>query len=290
MASMDTSKVIRRVNDIVDWANRNGMWPNYVPKPRNDDEIAGNLYYNWLTRTCYRKGNLTFVYGHIMMPDGRSTKEVLDETYKKWEKNTLNRIKVEEYLKRIREFCAEYNIFPSNNMEVSQEVKKEAKKLVDWLEEVRFRWDDRKAFLYRDLVINGEEVHSVLKNLYKRYYKPKEGTRDFVLARVRDIRKYCRTYIEWPKNYPNAKTVKESEANYLVKFLEESDYHKDNKTFKYSLLKDENGMFVEDVLNKYYAIFGEDVEKLSINMEELNIWKAKDSKDASVALYYYILN
>ena len=288
MASMDASKVVKRVYEIVDWANYNGRWPNYVPKPRNENESLGNLYYNWLTRTCYNRKNLTFVYAHIKMPDDKTAKEVLDEAYKKWEKNTLDREKVEEYLKMIRDFCAQYNIFPSRNMDASAEVKKKALKFVNWLDMVHFQSDAPKAFLYKNLVIDGEEVYKVLNDLYKVYYKPQVGTRDYVLARIRDIKKYCRTYKEWPKYYNNPGTIKETEANFLAKFLDDSDYQKEDKSFKYSLFMDEKGMYIEDILNKYYAIFGENV-KIPINMEELNIWKAKDSKDVSVALYYYIL-
>ncbi len=288
MASMDTSKVVERIEDIVDWVDYNGKWPTYIPKPKNEKETKGNLYAEWLRKTGYKRKNLTFVYANVKMPDGRFAEEVLDEAYKRVEYHKLLNSNLWDDIEKLRKFCYTHNAFPMKGLKVTREVQEQALKLANWLGKLNFKKDRPDLFLFPDLMIGDEKVFEVINSLANLFYKPEKYTLEFVLARVRDLQKYCRTYKEWPKYFDNPKTVKENEANFLVEFLKESGYLSEYG-FKYPDLRDEKGILIKDILDKYYAIFRENINDFEEKIDDLNIWMAKDSKDVSMVLYYYIL-
>ena len=92
----------------------------------------------------------------------------------------------------------------------------------------------------------------------------------------------------WPVIYKNPKNLKENKSNYLAKWLDIINFNKKDLPFKYPNFI-VNGKSLEEILNYYYNLEITKYEKEQSNIAKLDIWQAKDSKDISKKLYYYIV-
>lgn len=251
-----TKKIIKKVKLIEEYCHTHGQWPLY--DRRNNETKQWEASYRlrrWLYYTGYMSGN--FKYAHIVDENGVSLKTILDNLFEEYSMTKQQRIdkRMQKWVDLLEEYCVAYGKWP----QVKRNDEKNAigiieQKLSSWLITSGYMSDN---FKYAHVVDeNGNSLKDRLDRLYQQYYKDKTTRmEDNKKIWVDLIEEYCCTYQEWPgsTNF-NDKTKDGITAAQLRTWLGNSGYMSGN--FKYAHIVDENGITLQQRLDKLFSQYG----------------------------------
>lgn len=234
-------------------------WPKYFKNPSKEQQVESSKLNNWLNSSLYNKG--LFKFSHVLDKSGISCQIKLDKLakeYRKTPKRGMNYVLM--VVDEIEKYCIENDRFP-----MAKEGDKLATRLYYWL--LYNKYFDNN-FKYSDVLDeNGRNIKERLDELEVKY-----GKTDWIITRLNDIISFTLKYNEFPKYESKPSGERDLLAN------------------KYAMWLKRGGLPYASLLNEFYAIYTTN-RRASFKEEErvLNIWKAKDSKNISLIIYYYVI-
>ncbi len=290
---IDEIKVEMMTNKIVEFCNTFKMWPKQYPKAQTSQEKLSHKLALWLRNNHYDSAKYPFRYADVFMPDGTRVSTVLADLAQKYKTPTRrSNAYIINIVKSLSNYCHIYNEWPKHYYNPTNVKEEESNRLSKWLRESGYYeyYHYGLPFKYAKIMDDNVLLTDRLNNLMANYYEPQKNTTSYVLARTRDLVKYCRTYKKWPNYYREVQTIQQKEANFLYNWLEKSHYNHPTKPFKYADVTDTSGHSIKPILDTYYAIYGKKTKNIVYpDLTTLNIWQAQKSSDPSLKLYYYIL-
>ncbi len=218
-------------------------------------------------------------------------KEFLDMLNDKIRDNRDSK-RVLTWVHELEEYCELYKEWPKQRdykHKVSDGTT--SHQLANWLNNSGY---NDKKFKYIDVVdFNRVKVIDILNDLFSKYGRVSQKSDENILLWVSRIKEYCELYKKWPKQGDYEHRVSDgTTADQLARWLNNSNYNKNNKKFKYIDVVDENGNLVIDILDKLNVIYNtytRSINKMEDNDKLLNLKNAKKSKEIGLNLYYMIV-
>ena len=244
--NLTPQKWVRRMQEYCETYHE---WPNSKKESKDnkakDGKTAKNLV-NWLNLSGYNRGEFKHANEEL---DGRSLQEILDDLKEKYkEKDSI--LTLQEWVRRIQEYCETYHEWPNKKKESKDNKTKDGKtaeNLADWLKHYGY---NRGEFKYANEELDGRSLQEILDDLKERY---KKKDRNLTSQEwVRRMQEYCETYHEWPNSKKESKDNKTKDgktAKNLVNWLNLSGYNRGE--FKHAN-EELDGRSLQEILDELY--------------------------------------
>ena len=272
--------ILSWVNKIEEYCKNNGEWPKNKIKDKyvsKFDLITSDKLAKWLKNSGYNVGDFKYIY--IKDERGELIINRLNYLYKKYRDEV-------RWVNKIEEYCKNNGEWPKQDIKdkyVSKSDLTSSDQLAQWLAHLGY---NKGKFKYKDIEDeNGNLIIDRINYLHAKY-------RDEVKL-VNKIEEYCKNNGEWPKGAIKDKYVSKSDlttSHQLARWLIYSGYNKEK--FKYSDIKDENGVSIYDRLNELYSIFSSSnrtINKMDEYDKNYNLRVASKSDDYVFRLYYFVI-
>lgn len=251
---------------IEEYCKTNNEWVRSIREPHNDSERLCDSLSKWLRYYGYFDNN--FRFKNIIGDDDITLQNKLDLLYKEYGQKISKRKfqMLKEMVSEIANYCEKYNEFPKFFHKASNPQHYISNNLVRWLRATGYY---KKDFKYQDIADEDGILLQDKIDLLRSQYKliSERNIRKSMLLKVRD---YCLKYNTFPARTINPETEEETEAATLYNWL--------NNTREDS--------FYITLLKRLYGGFG--VHGLKNDDAIINIWRAQNSNDIRLIIYYYV--
>ncbi len=209
-------EVIKIVKEIINYCETYKKWPSVIKKNHKKPtelEIYSDRLYDWISRTGFTRNKNDFKYADILV-DGKSVREILNDLQNRY--SYINRTIIAN-IEKIRHYCETYKEWPKMYLKPKNKKEELSKFCYTWLNRnFYFKGDE---FIYKDFLINGKTAKELLDELYNEYGKTTRGSIPYHIEKVKQLKKYCETYEEWPRNLENPQTKRDILSSQLANWM-----------------------------------------------------------------------